>query len=47
MLTEKEIEKLKNITILQLVMQLEDGLIYSCTLNEEMSVLEFIKHYIR
>ena len=45
--TEKEIEKLKNITILQMAQQLEDGLIHSGILDENMSVLEFIKHYLQ
>jgi hypothetical protein len=39
-------EKLKNTTILQLAQQLEHGLIHSGLLDEQMSVLEFIKHYL-
>lgn len=44
---QKEIEKLKNTTISQMAQQLEDGLIHSGTLDEKMSVLEFIKHYLQ
>lgn len=42
---QKEIEKLKNTTISQMAQQLEDGLIHSGTLDEKMSVFEFIKNY--
>jgi hypothetical protein len=42
-LTDKEIEILKNLTVLQLAMHLEDGLVNSCLLDENMNVYDFIK----
>lgn len=44
--TKEEIENLENTTILQLAMQLEDGLVHLDNLNPDMSVLEFIKYYL-
>lgn len=43
MLTNNEIELIKNTTVLQLAQILEDGLLNSGWLNEEMSVFEFLK----
>ena len=45
-LTEQEIEKLKNTTVVQLAMQLEEGLLHMKSIDEEMSVLEFISNYL-
>lgn len=45
-LNEEDISKLSNTTILQVAMQLEDALVHSCDLDENMSALEFIKYYL-
>ncbi|WP_299831500.1 hypothetical protein [uncultured Metabacillus sp.] len=45
-LTKEDIENLENTTVFQLAQQLEDGLLHSCNLDEEMTVLEFIKYYL-
>lgn len=45
-LTEKELERLKNMTVIELAQRLEEGLDHMCILDEKMSVLEFIKHYL-
>jgi hypothetical protein len=45
-LTNEELEKLDKMTITQLANILDDGLLHSGTLNESLSVLEFIKHYL-
>jgi len=44
-MTNDEIEKLKNTTVLQFAQLLEDGLIHGAWLNENTSVLEFIKTF--
>jgi len=46
-LTKEELGKLSNVTIAQMANQLDDGLIHMCTLDENMSVLEFVKYYLR
>lgn len=45
-ITDKDIEKMKNVTILEMAQQLEEGLVHMCSLDEKMSVLEFIKYYL-
>jgi hypothetical protein len=45
-ITDEDIEKMKNVTILEMAQQLEDGLINMYSLDENMSVLEFIKYYL-
>lgn len=45
-LTAKDIEKMKNTPIYQVALQLEDGLINMGLLPEDMSLLEFVKHYL-
>lgn len=45
-LTEKDLEKMKNVTILDMAQQLEEGLLHMQILDEKMSVLEFIKNYL-
>lgn len=45
-LTEEEIQKMQNTTVMQLAQQLEDGLVHGGWLHEETSVLEFIKHFL-
>jgi hypothetical protein len=45
-LTNNEIELLKNITVLQLAQMLEDGLLNAGWLDENISVHKFIKEYL-
>ena len=44
--TEQDVELLKNTTVEELAMQLENGLLHAGTLPDDVSVLEFIKHYM-
>jgi hypothetical protein len=46
MFTNNEMELLKKITVLQLAEMLEDGLLNSCWINENISAYEFIKEYL-
>lgn len=41
-----DMKKLNKVTILQLAQQLEDGIVHSL-IDENMSVSEFLKHYLR
>ncbi|WP_310877026.1 hypothetical protein [Priestia megaterium] len=45
-LTKEEIEKMNNTPLWKMANQLDDGLIHMGTLDENMSVLEFVKHYL-
>lgn len=45
-LTKEELEKLSNTTLAELANQLDDGLIHMGILDENMSVLEFVKNYM-
>jgi len=46
-LAKEELEKMSNITIVQMANQLDEGLIHMSALDENMSVLEFVKNYLR
>ena len=45
-LTEEEMKKLENITVVELAQRLEDGLLHGGWLHEETNVLEFIKNFV-
>ncbi|WP_181170450.1 hypothetical protein [Priestia megaterium] len=45
-LTKEEIEKMNNTPLWKMANQLDDGLIHMGTLDENMSVLEFVKYYL-
>ena len=46
-LTLKEIENLKNVTVSQLGQQLQSDILDMGIIDENMSVYEYLKHYIR
>ncbi|WP_425203715.1 hypothetical protein [Priestia megaterium] len=46
-LTKEELEKMNDTPIWKMAQQLEEGLIHMSSLDEEMSVLEFVKNYLR
>lgn len=45
-LSEQDIEKIQNNTVLELAMRLEDDLVNSCRLSGETTVYDFIKLYL-
>ena len=45
--SEKDMEKVHKITVKELAMQLEGDLLNSCTINEEMTVYDYIKKCLR
>jgi hypothetical protein len=46
MLSEKEFEKLQNMTVVELAQMLEDGLLHGCWLHEETNVIDFLKKFV-
>lgn len=46
-LREEDIERMKETTIGELILELEDALINAGTLSGDMTVFEFIKDYLK